>query len=75
MPDDHRGRVGRFTSYDWKKGQHLSLDATGPLWEVAGLPGRCPQARGRARVSPASEDGWQQYVQVLLGSNEFLFID
>ena len=26
-------------------------------------------------LTPTSEAAWQQYAQVLLGSNEFLFVD
>jgi hypothetical protein len=61
LPEDRRGRVGRSTLHDWKKGQHLPLDATGPLLEVARV---CPDAaRNRGAtlgVSPASEDGWRR---------------
>jgi hypothetical protein len=34
LPEDRRGRVSRSTLYDWKKGEHLPLDATGPLFDV-----------------------------------------
>ena len=34
LPEDRRGRVSRSTLYDWRKGKHLPLDATGPLLEV-----------------------------------------
>ena len=61
LPEDCRGRVSRSTLYDWKKGQHLPLDATGPLLEVVRV---CLDAAGKRGaglgVSPASEDGWRR---------------
>jgi hypothetical protein len=61
LPEDRRGRIGRSTLYDWKKGQHLPLDATGPLLEVVRICLDAARQRGAALgVSPASEDGWRQ---------------
>ncbi len=61
LPEDCRGRVSRSTLYDWKKGQHLPLDATGPLLEVVRVCLAAAGQRGAAAgVSPASEDGWRR---------------
>ncbi|HUL25883.1 MAG TPA: hypothetical protein VLW44_08950 [Streptosporangiaceae bacterium] len=61
LPEDRRGRVGRSTLYDWKKGEHLPLDATGPLLEVVRVCLGAARERGAALgVSPSSEDGWQR---------------
>jgi DNA-binding CsgD family transcriptional regulator/tetratricopeptide (TPR) repeat protein len=61
LPEDRRGRVSRSTLYDWKKGQHLPLDATGPLLEVVRVCLDAACKRGAARgVSPASEEGWRR---------------
>ena len=61
LPEDHRGRVSRSTLYDWKKGQHLPLDATGPLLEVVRV---CLTSAGKGGAalgaSPASEEGWRR---------------
>ena len=61
LPEDHRGQVSRSTLYDWKKGQHLPLDVTGPLLKVVRV---CLDAAGKRRAglggSPASEDGWRR---------------
>ena len=61
LPEDCRGRVSRSTLYDWKKGQHLPLDATGPLLEVVRvcLDAVCKRGAG-VGVSPASEEGWRR---------------
>ena len=59
--EDRRGRVSRSTLYDWKKGQHLPLDATGPLLEVVRVCLDAARKRGAAvAASPASEDGWRR---------------
>ena len=61
LPEDCRGRVSRSTLYDWKKGEHLPLDATGPLLEVVRVCLAAAGKRGAAvGVSPASEDGWRR---------------
>ena len=61
LPENRRGRVSRSTLYDWKKGQHLPLDATGPLLEVVRVCLDAAGKRGAALgVSPASEDGWRR---------------
>ena len=61
LPEDRRGQVSRSTLYDWKKGQHLPLDATGPLLEVVRVCLDAARQRGTAlAVWPASEDGWRQ---------------
>ena len=61
LPEDCRGRVSRSTLYDWKKGQHLPLDATGALLEVVRVCLDAAGKRGAALgVSPASEDGWRR---------------
>ena len=61
LPEDCRGRVSRSTLYDWKKGQHLPLDAAGPLLEVVRVCLDAAGKRGAAvGVSPASEDGWRR---------------
>ncbi len=61
LPEDCRGRVSRSTLYDWKKGQHLPLDATGPLLEAVRICLDAAGKRGAAvGVSPASEDGWRR---------------
>ena len=61
LPEDCRGRVSRSTLYDWKKGQHLPLDATGPLLEVVRVCLDAAGKRGAAvGVSPASEEGWRR---------------
>ena len=61
LPEDRRRRVGRSTLYDWKKGQHLPLDATGPLLEVVRVCLDAAGKRGAALgVWSASEDGWRQ---------------
>ena len=54
-------RVSRSTLYDWKKGQHLPLDATGPLLEVVRVCLAAVGERGGTLgVSPGSEDGWRR---------------
>ena len=61
LPKDRRGRVGRSTLYDWKKGQHLPLDATGPLLDAVRVCLNAARKRGAALwVWPASEDGWRR---------------
>ena len=61
LPEDRRGRVSRSTLYDWKKGQHLPLDASGALLEVVRVCLDAACKRGAAvGVSPASEDGWRR---------------
>ena len=61
LPGDCRGRVSRSTLYDWKKGQHLPLDATGPLLEVVRVCLAAAGERGASLgVSPGSEDGWRR---------------
>jgi DNA-binding CsgD family transcriptional regulator/tetratricopeptide (TPR) repeat protein len=61
LPEDRRGRVSRSTLYDWKKGQHLPLDASGALTEVVRVCLDAACKRGAAvGVSPASEDGWRR---------------
>ena len=61
MPEDRRGQVSRSTLYDWKKGKHLPLDATGPLLEVVRVCLNAARQRGATlAVWPASEDGWRQ---------------
>ena len=61
LPEDCRGRVSRSTLYDWKKGQHLPLDATGPLLEVVRVCLAAVGERGgTVGVSPGSEDGWRR---------------
>ena len=61
LPEDCRGRVSRSTLYDWKKGQHLPLDATGPLLEVVRVCLAAVGERGgMVGVSPGSEDGWRR---------------
>ena len=61
LPEDRRGRVSRSTLYDWKKGQHLPLDATGPLLEVVRVCLDAARKRGATLgVSPGSEDGWRR---------------
>ena len=61
LPEDRRGRVSRSTLYDWKKGEHLPLDATGPLLEVVRVCLDAARKRGATMgVSPASEDGWRR---------------
>jgi len=61
LPEDCRGRVSRSTLYDWKKGQHLPLDATGPLLEVVRVCLAAAGQRGAALgASPGSEDGWRR---------------
>jgi DNA-binding CsgD family transcriptional regulator/tetratricopeptide (TPR) repeat protein len=60
LPEDRRGRVSRSTLYDWKKGEHLPLDATGPLLEVVRVCLDAARNRGATLgVSPSSEDGWR----------------
>ena len=59
LPEDRRGRVSRSMLYDWKKGQHLPLDATGPLLEVVQVCLAAAGERGASLVSPGSEDGWR----------------
>ena len=61
LPEDCRERVSRSTLYDWKKGQHLPLDATGPLLEVVRVCLAAVGERGATLgVSPGSEDGWRR---------------
>jgi hypothetical protein len=61
LPEDCRGRVSRSTLYDWKKGQHLPLDASGALMEVVRVCLDAARRRGAAvGVSPPSEDGWRR---------------
>jgi len=61
LPEDRRGRVSRSTLYDWKKGQHLPLDASGALMEVVRVCLDAACKRGAAvGVLPASEDGWRR---------------
>ena len=61
LPEDRRGRVSRSTLYDWRKGQHLPLDASGALMEVVRVCLDAARKRGAAvGVSPASEDGWRR---------------
>ena len=61
LPEDCRGRVSRSTLYDWKKGQHLPLDASGALMEVVRVCLDAADKRGAALgVSPASEEGWRR---------------
>ena len=61
LPEDCRGRVSRSTLYDWKKGQHLPLDATGPLLEVVrACLAAAGERGGTLGVSPGSEDGWRR---------------
>jgi hypothetical protein len=61
LPEDRRGRVSRSTLYDWKKGEHMPLDATGPLLEVVRVCLAAARKRGAALgVRPASEDGWRR---------------
>jgi len=61
LPEDRRGRVSRSTLYEWKKGEHLPLDATGPLLEVVRVCLDAARKRGAALgVSPSSEDGWRR---------------
>ena len=61
LPEDCRGRVSRSTLYEWKKGQHLPLDATGPLLEVVRVCLDAARKRGATLgVPPRSEDGWQR---------------
>ena len=61
LPEDRHGRVSRSTLYDWRKGQHLPLDATGPLMEVVRVCLNAARKRGATLgVSPASEDGWRR---------------
>ena len=61
LPGDCRGRVSRSTLYDWKKGQQLPLDATGPLLEVVRVCLAAAGGRGASLgVSPGSEDGWRR---------------
>ncbi len=61
LPEDRRGQVSRSTLYDWKKGKHLPLDATGPLLEVVRVCLDAARQRGAAlAVWPASEDGWRR---------------
>ena len=61
LPEDCRGRVSRSTLYDWKKGQRLPLDATGPLLEVVRVCLAAAGERGGTLgVSPGSEDGWRR---------------
>jgi hypothetical protein len=61
LPEDRRGQVSRSTLYDWKKGQHLPLDASGALLEVVRVCLDAADKRGAALgVSPASEDGWRR---------------
>ena len=61
LPEDCRERVSRSTLYDWKKGQHLPLDATGPLLEVVRMCLAAVGERGATLgVSPGSEDGWRR---------------
>ena len=60
-PGDRRGRVGRSTLDDWKKGQHLPLDATSPLLAVVRICLDAARKRGATlEVWPASEDGWRR---------------
>ena len=61
LPEDCRRRVSRSTLYDWKKGQHLPLDATGPLLEVVRVCLAAAGERGGTLgVSAGSEDGWRR---------------
>jgi hypothetical protein len=60
LPEDRRGQVSRSTLYDWKKGKHLPLDATGALLEVVRVCLDAARQRGAALVWPASEDGWRR---------------
>ena len=61
LPEDCRERVSRSTLYDWKKGQHLPLDATGPLLEVVRVCLAAVGERGATLgVSPGSEDSWRR---------------
>jgi len=61
LREDCRGRVSRSTVYDWKKGQHLPLDASGALLEVVRVCLDAAAKRGAALgASPASEDGWRR---------------
>ena len=61
LPEERHGRVSRSTLYDWKKGRHLPLDATGPLLEVVRVCLDAVGERGAALgVSPTSEDGWRR---------------
>lgn len=61
LPEDCCERVSRSTLYDWKKGQHLPLDATGPLLEVVRVCLASAGERGATLgVSPGSEDGWRR---------------
>jgi hypothetical protein len=61
LPEDCRGLVSRSTLYDWKKGQHLPLDASGALMEIVRVCLDAAGKRGAALgASPASEDGWRR---------------
>jgi DNA-binding CsgD family transcriptional regulator len=61
LPEDRRGRVSRSTLYDWKKGQHLPLDASGALIEVVRICLDTARRRGATLgASPSSEDGWRR---------------
>jgi hypothetical protein len=61
LPEDYRKRVSRSTLYDWKKGQHLPLDATGPLLQVVRVCLAAVGERGATLgVSPGSEGGWRR---------------
>ena len=60
LPPGRRGRVSRSTLYDWKKGEHLPLDATGPLLEVVRVCLDAARELGAGlAVWPASEEGWR----------------
>lgn len=61
LPEGPRGRVSRSTLYDWKKGQHLPLDASGPLIEVVRVCFDSARRRGGTLDAlPGSEDGWRR---------------
>ena len=61
MQEDRRGRLSRSTLYEWRKGEHLPLDASGALMEVVRVCLDAARQRGAAlAVWPASEDGWRR---------------
>jgi len=61
LPEDRRGRVSRSTLYDWRKGEHLPLDASGALIEVVRVCLDAARKRGAdLGMSPANEEGWRR---------------